>query len=84
MHSSLTFLVSGHAQQIFFFGFESAETIVGTDFSSFGSCDEDVAVEVLSFDSPSPNCDEDMVVEVPSFDNPPPILKEGWKEANYC
>lgn len=68
MHSSLTFLVSGQAQQIFFFGFESAGTVAGADFSSFGSCDEDVAVKVLSFD----------VVEVLSVDNPLPILKEDW------
>lgn len=79
MHSSLTFLVSGQAQQIFFFGFESAGDVEGADFSSFGSCDEDVAVEVFSFDSPSPSCDEDMVVEALCFDGPPPILKEGCK-----
>ena len=69
MHSSLTFLVSGQAQQIFFFGFESAGTVAGANFSSFGSCDEDVVVEVFSFDTPSPSCDE-----------APPILKEGCKE----
>jgi hypothetical protein len=31
MHSSLSFLVSGHAQQIFFFGFDSAVGVAIVD-----------------------------------------------------
>lgn len=40
MHSSLSFLVSGQAQQIFFFGFESVPEAKAVVFWSFSACAE--------------------------------------------
>lgn len=51
MHSSLSFLVSGQAQQIFFFGFESG-IVDASDFWSFGSFDKDMVLDVVSIGSP--------------------------------
>lgn len=48
MHSSLSFLVSGQAQQIFFFGFESgAEPCSSCDFT-------ETAGEEISLEDPAP------------------------------
>lgn len=42
MHSSLTFLVSGQAQQIFFLGFESGGEAAFPDSSSFLDGDNEI------------------------------------------